>query len=157
MGKIKSTDEPVGRMAKLMAALYYFMAREMLDQLGEENGVAAIRNAIQHFGQVRVAAMQEEAAELGLKISTDTYALVRDMPGISWETSTENPADITYCPMQDMWHQLGGNALGKLYCEIDSILYDSFNAVIERPLCKTHGDSCCRFIIKPKDSASASL
>lgn len=27
MGKIRSCDEPVGRMAKLMAELYYFMAR----------------------------------------------------------------------------------------------------------------------------------
>jgi hypothetical protein len=28
MGKLRSSDEPVGRMAKLMAELYYFMAEE---------------------------------------------------------------------------------------------------------------------------------
>lgn len=148
MGKIRSTDEPVGRMAKLLAELYYFMAKELKDRLGEEEGTAAIRHAVTQFGEARAAVMKEEAKERGLEINAETYALVRDMPGISWEKDPERPTDITYCPMHDMWEQLDAQDLGALYCEIDEVLYQSFGVEFERPLCKTSGDSCCRFIVK---------
>lgn len=148
MGKIRSTDEPVGRMAKLMAELYYFMAREMIDRMGEEDGKAAIRNAIKTFGETRAEEMKEEARERGLEINAETYALVRDMPSTSWERDLENPVDVTYCPMHDMWEQLNATGLGALYCEIDDVLYKNFHVDYTRPLCKTNGDSCCRFIIE---------
>lgn len=148
MSKIRSTDEPVGKMAKLMAELYYFMANEMIEELGDEKGKEAIRNAISKFGEARVSVMKEEAKERGLELNSDTYALVRDMPAISWEKDPQNPCDITYCPMHDMWEQLNALEIGALYCEIDDVLYRSFNVEYERPLCKTNGDHCCRFLIK---------
>lgn len=150
MAKIRSTDEPIGRMAKLMAELYYFMSKEMVDRLGEKDGKEAIRTAIRKFGEARVASMQEEARERGLAITPETYAIVRDMPGASWERDPENPSDVTYCPMEDMWRELGDRELGAIYCEIDTVLYEGFNAEFERPLCKTSGDCCCRFIVKKK-------
>ncbi len=150
MGKIKSTDEPVGRMAKLMAELHYFMAKEMIDRLGEEKGKEAVRSAIRKFGEARIASMLEEVHEKGLEISPETYARVKDMPSISWESDPDNPCDITYCPMYDMWHQLGAEDIGALYCEIDSIMYDKFGIGFERPLCKTKGDNCCRFLVRDK-------
>lgn len=148
MGKIRSWDEPVGRMAKLMAELYCFMAREMIEKLGEEKGKESVREAVRKFGEARAEAMKEEAAERGLEINAETYALVRDMPGISWEKDPDSLCDFTYCPMQDMWEQLGANDLGSIYCEIDYVLYKAFNVDFVRPLCRTSGDSCCRFIIK---------
>lgn len=148
MGKIRSTDEPVGRMAKLMAELYYFMAQELIDRLGEEEGRKAVRHAVTRFGEARVEQMKEEAAERGLELNAATYATVRDMPGISWEKDPDNPTDVIYCPMYDMWEQLGAQDIGALYCEIDDVLFRSFHVDYERPLCKTSGDSCCRFLIK---------
>jgi len=53
LGKIRSTDEPVGKMAQLMAELYFFMATEMIERLGNETGKAAIRNAVTKFGEAR--------------------------------------------------------------------------------------------------------
>lgn len=151
MSKIRSTDEPVGRMAKLMAELYYFMAKEMIDSLGEEKGKEAVRASISKFAEARINSMYEEAREKGLELNLETYVKVRDMPGISWERDPDNPEDITYCPMHDMWKELGVEDIGAIYCEIDDILYKAFNAEFERPLCKTSGDNCCRFIVKPKD------
>lgn len=148
MGKIRSTDEPVGKMAKLMAELYFFMAGEMIDKLGEKEGREAIRSAIKRFGEARAKDMQEEARDRGLDINAETYAIVRDMPSISWEKDPDDPRDVTYCPMHDMWDQLDALKLGSLYCEIDDVLFKSFNVEYERPLCKTSGDQCCRFIIK---------
>lgn len=148
MGNIRSTDEPVGRMAKLMAELYYFMAREMIEKLGEENGKEAVRQAVKKFGEARVKSMKDEASERGLETNLETYLKVRDMPGISWEKDPQNPSDVTYCPMHDMWAQLNAEDLGAIYCEIDDVLYKGFNTEFERPLTKTKGDDCCRFIVK---------
>ncbi|MEY8000184.1 L-2-amino-thiazoline-4-carboxylic acid hydrolase [Clostridium sp. Mt-5] len=150
MINIRSKDEPVGRMAKLMAGIFYFMAKEMIDKLGEDKGKEAIREAVTKFGELRAENMKEEAVERGLKINAETYAKVKDMPSISWESDPHNPGDITYCPMHDMWKQLNGEDIGALYCEIDKILYDKFNIEFERPLCKTAGDKCCRFVVKDK-------
>lgn len=150
MSKIRSTDEPVERMAKLMAELYYFMAKEMIEELGEEKGKKAVRASIKKFGEARLESMHEEAREKELDINLETYLKVRDMPGISWERDLNNPDDITYCPMHDMWKELGAEDIGAIYCEIDDVLYEGFNAEFERPLCKTCGDDYCRFIVKPK-------
>ncbi len=147
MSKVRSDGEPVERMAKLMAELYYFMAKEMVERMGSELGKESIRAAIHNFGEARLVSMKEEAAERGLKINPETYTKVRDMPGISWERNPDHPEDITYCPMQDMWTELGDQELGAIYCEIDDVLYKGFNARLDRPLCKTSGDKVCRFIV----------
>jgi hypothetical protein len=120
----------------------------MLERLGEEKGKAAIRSAVEKFGKARIASMYEEARERGLEINIENYPKVRDIPGTSWERDPNRPEDITYCPMHDMWERLGAGELGAIYCEIDYVLYKGFNAELERPLCKTSGDQCCRFIIK---------
>lgn len=148
MSKVRSNGEPVERMAKLMAELYYFMAKEMVERMGPELGKESIRAAIRKFGEARLVSMKEEARERGLEISPETYAEVRDMPGISWERNPDNLMDITYCPMQDMWAQLGDQELGAIYCEIDDVLYEGFNARLDKPLCKTSGDEVCRFIVR---------
>lgn len=152
MSNIRSTDEPVGRMAKLMAELYYYMAEEMIKKLGPEKGREAARNAITKFGLARAETMKEEAKEKGLPLNNDTYVKIKDMPTTSWEKDPETPTDITYCPMYDMWEQLGANELGSIYCEIDYVLYNAFNIDFERPLCKTSGDKCCRFLVKPGEN-----
>lgn len=150
MSKIRSNDEPVGRMAKLMAELHYFMAKEMIDRLGQEKGKEAVRAAIRKFGKARIENMKEEVQERGLEANAETYAKVKDMPSISWKSDPDNPCDITYCPMHDMWQQLGAEDIGALYCEIDSVMYDEFGIGFKRPLCKTNGDKCCRFIVTDK-------
>ena len=148
MGEIRSNDEPSERMAKLMAKLYFFMASEIIKKLGDEEGKDVIRKAISRFGKSRAEAMLKEAEERDLEINHDTYLAVRDMPLISWKKDPCRSTDITYCPMHDMWSMLNDNELGSLYCEIDKILYESFSIDFDRPLCKTSGDPCCRFIIK---------
>ncbi|HCJ58139.1 MAG TPA: hypothetical protein DHV55_12850, partial [Clostridiaceae bacterium] len=82
MGRIRSDEPAAVRNAKLMAKLYYYMAKEMIDRLGKEEGSKAIKAAVTAFGNDRVASMKEEAAERGIeKIdSVLDYFKVRDMP-----------------------------------------------------------------------------
>lgn len=150
---MKSTDDPNARMAKLLARLHYFMAKEIIEVIGPEQGTKVVLAVIEKFGQDRVKAMQAEAAKRGLPLdSLDTYKKVRDMPGTGWERDPENPAKITFCPMASAWAEYGdeGNRLGYLYCSIDHTLYGGFGAGLERPRCLALGHECCDFRPKAK-------
>ncbi len=143
---IRSTEDPVTRMAKLLALLHYSMSKEIMAALGEERGKEVILAAIKRFGVARVKSMVEEARERGLDPNSfDTYKKVRDMPGTGWERDPSNPMKITFCPMDSVWAQYGeeGRKLGYLYCSIDHVLYDGFNADLERPFCQALGDEGC--------------
>ncbi|AKN30379.1 hypothetical protein Ccar_05910 [Clostridium carboxidivorans P7] len=151
MSNLKSSENPEVRYAKLMAELYYFMAHEMVERMGNENGSEAISSAINKFGEARVKAMKAEAKERGLdEDDIKTYAAVRDMPSTGWKHSDNNPLEITYCPMEDIWSQYGkaGMEVGHLYCDIDNILFESFGMKLERPYCIAKGDKVCKFNLK---------
>ncbi|MEL7564628.1 MAG: L-2-amino-thiazoline-4-carboxylic acid hydrolase [Dehalobacterium sp.] len=159
MSRIKSTDDPGTRFAQLMAQLYFFMAKEMMEQLGEEKGQEAILHAVNEFGKARAEAMKGEAMARGLDInSLDTYRTVRDMPGQGWETNPHNSLDITYCPMQNAWEEYGdeGQKLGYLYCQIDHILYGEFGFDLKRPFCLAKGDHRCLFQLTEKKQKATS-
>jgi hypothetical protein len=154
MTSIKSTEDPAVRFAKLTAELYYFMADELIEKLGEEKGKAAIREAVSKMGEKRVSDMKQEATECGLPPnSPQTYLKMRDMPSNGWENDKENPMITTKCPLFDIWDNFGedGHDVGALYCEIDFILFDSFGISLNRPLCMTKGDKVCNFQLQMKE------
>jgi hypothetical protein len=153
MSNLRSSENPEVRLIKLMAELYYFMAKEMVERLGESNGKTAIAAAINRFGEARVHAMHREAEERHLPLDNlATYVAVRDMPATGWVTQpiSENELETAYCPMEDIWSQYGetGKQLGLLYCQIDHILFAGFGARLERPCCLANGDATCRMLLK---------
>lgn len=147
--KIRSHEDPATRFAKLFAKLYYYMAEEMYETLGEEKGTEAIRSAMTKFGEERVRSMKEEAEERGIEVKTvEDYFAVRDMPSNGW---VNDERGCKYCPFEDVWSDYGelGQKLGALYCEVDYILFNSFNLGLEREYCKTWGDDICEFKFNP--------
>ncbi len=147
---IYTKEDPSVRWAKLFTKLYYYMGREMIERLGEEEGKKAVTESIRKFGEERVRSMKAEAAERGLDPDTfETYNLVREMPGIGWEKTGD---DVTYCPMNAIWQDYGdeGRELGKIYCEIDHILLNAFGVELERNKVLSHGDDCCEVIYHTK-------
>ena len=153
MTTIRTSEDPSIRWAKLFAKLYYYMAKEMMDRLGPEEGKKAVEAAIDKFGRARVASMKEEAAERGLDpMCKATYDTVREMPGIGWSFTPDG--GVAHCPLNDIWQDFGeeGKELGAIYCEIDHVLLNGFNVGLERNFCLTHGDDYCQFIYKePKE------
>ena len=151
MGKIRSNENSAVRNAKLLAKIYYYMGKEMIERLGEKEGEEAIRTAVTAFGNDRVASMKEEAEERGIKEfnSIQDYFSVRDMPSDGWINS-EDLTKAKYCPFHDIWKEYGdmGDKIGKLYCEVDFILFGAFGINLERNHCLTDGDEFCDFILK---------
>jgi hypothetical protein len=157
MSDLVSTEDPVVRFAKLYAEQYYFLAKEMMERLGEREGREAILSAVAQFGRARVEAIQREAVSRGMDpAAPETFAELRDMPRTGWESSPDDPSEKTYCPMEHVWSLYGdrGRELGYLYCQIDHVLYQGFGMDLERPLCRAKGDAVCRFILSPSERTS---
>ena len=148
---MKSTDDPVVRMAKLLAKYHYHMAREIIEAIGFERGSQVVLQAVRKFAEDRLQGMRAEAKERGLPLdSMDTYLKVRDMPDNAQARNPDNPAQVTSCGMDEAWSEYGeeGKALGHLYCSIDHTLYKGWGAELDRPACLTLGDACCEFHVK---------
>ena len=85
-GVIRSHESEGVRFGKLFAEIYYYMGKNIIEAMGEEEGAKVIAKAVEEFGQDRVASMRAEAAERGIAVdSEDAYFMVRDMPGCGWE------------------------------------------------------------------------
>ena len=151
LGTIRSSEPAAVRHAKLLAKLYYYMAKEMIERMGKEEGSKAIKAAVTAFGKDRVASMREEAAERGITefSSVEDYFKVRDMPSDGW-VNTMDPPTCQYCPLHDIWKDYGelGNYVGSLYCDIDFILFEGFGFKLSRKNCLTKGDKFCDFILE---------
>lgn len=146
MSDIKLSQPLPMRISKLMAEMHYFMAKEMIERLGEEEGRKAVRAALKNMAQSRIEAMHEEALEAGIKpVGKAAYAKVKDFGTPDWKRD-ENGI-VTYCPMAETWAQYGeeGKKIGALYCEIDYDLYEGFGMKLDRPECLACGDERCVF------------
>lgn len=146
MSDIKCSQPLPLRLSKLMAEMHYFMAKEMIERLGKEEGKKAIKAAVNNMAKSRIEAMKRDALAAGLPpVGKETYSKIKDFGTPDWKRD-ENGV-VTYCPMAETWGQYGeeGLAIGALYCEIDYALYEGFGMKLDRPKCLTNGDSSCIF------------
>lgn len=153
MTKIRTSEDPAVRFAKLFAKLYYHMGAKLIQTLGDEQGKKAVAEAVHASGVDRVEGMKEEAAERGLPpMGKETYDAVREMPNIGWEFI---PEGVSKCPLNEIWENYGelGVELAKIYCEIDHVLLNSFGIGLERNYCLSKGDSYCQFLYQPLQNA----
>ena len=57
MSDIKSDMTPTMRLAKLMAEMHYYYAKELIDRLGPKEGRSAVRHALKCMAESRSDAM----------------------------------------------------------------------------------------------------
>lgn len=149
MSDVKNNMPPTKRLAKLMAEMHFFYAKELFDRLGPEEGEKAVFHALSAMADSRVAAMKADAAEQGLPTGGKaTYKAIKDFPTPDWDRNEQGV--VSYCPMAETWATYGeeGKKLGALYCQIDYPLYKGFGMTLQRPECLAAGDDCCRFLPK---------
>ena len=152
---IRSNEPENVRFAKLMALMFYHMCEEFCDRLGEEEGKKAISNVVRAFGNARVEAMKEEAAERGITITdNESYHLVRDMPNPGYRGAWKDGVHcVEYCPLADVWACHGDKGLeyGALYCEIDDLIFNSFHLDLKRDHILTTTRDYCEFVVTKKE------
>ncbi|MEL7624904.1 MAG: L-2-amino-thiazoline-4-carboxylic acid hydrolase [Clostridiales bacterium] len=147
MSDIRASQPIPMRVSKLMAEMHYFMAKEMIERLGEKEGTEAVLSAINKMAASRVEAMHKDAEEQGIEPwGKANYMKIKDFATPDWKR--DEKGIVTYCPMQETWAQYGeeGLKIGALYCAIDYPLYEGFGMKLDRPEClTTPGQHRCVF------------
>ncbi len=129
-GKI---DEIVDKMSRTMADLYYFMAKEVVDEFGDR-GKDVIKRAVIKYGEFRGRKIRERVLSKGLPLTVENLGKFYDLPlGYAWKSKKikqeQNLLEkkVTYCPFAEEWKQLGGEELGLIYCLQDEALRKAYN------------------------------
>jgi len=137
IGESVTDRDPTVEMAKLMAMLYYFMAREIVDSDGEEKGRGIIRRAISKFGRYRGAKIRENVDAKGLAANLENLVKYYDLPAskVAESDVRVTPSDYEevtrHCTFAEVWTALGAGSLGPMYCEQDFALAEGFNKDIK--------------------------
>jgi hypothetical protein len=161
----KPTDDhvrDVRLMARRTALLYYYFAKTLVDELGEEEGRRLIAKAVWAYGEHCGNAVRKGVEAMGLPPVDENFGRVRDLPSAGWETSTVTHADgrqnpiAAYCPLAAVWQALGAEAvaLGRLYCTVDQAKYNAYNPEYEFIHARNvlDGDEYCEFVVKKKEA-----
>jgi len=108
--------------ARFAADLYFFVARQVIEELGEA-GEQALRRGLREFGLARGAAIRAAVEAAGEEANLASFLRHYNLPtSRAWRSeSTVRPerkeATITYCPFAEQWRARGGTREGQLYCE----------------------------------------
>jgi predicted ArsR family transcriptional regulator len=155
----EEATEDVRLMARRTALLYYYYAKTLVEELGEEEGKRLIAKAIWAYGEHCGRAVREGVESMGLPPTDENFGKVADLPKLGWEASTitlpngEKRPIVTYCPLAAVWEELGAQELGRMYCYVDQAKYHAYNPDYEFTHTKNvlDGDDCCEYCIRRKD------
>ena len=101
----KGTDEAVQQFADYTARMFYFMAKKLIEKLGEEEGLKAASEAIREFGRYRGELVREKVLAAGLPLTMENEYKFHDLPigskawtCISSVEGNRHISNITVCP-----------------------------------------------------------
>lgn len=150
----------LARMFNMLILLYFYLARELVDQFGQP-GQEALRQAIRSFGRDRGLAMRREHESQGLEINLETLMGGKDLPSeprteseILGFTAREWAVDVKSCGFYEDWKRRGGLDVGLVYCqEVHHAMWESYDPQVEvnLPQSLTAGDCRCVFRVYWKD------
>ena len=149
-------------MARRTALLYYYFAKTLVDELGEEEGKRLTAKAVWAYGEHCGKAVREGVQAMGLPPTDENFNKVTDLPSVGWDMSRvtlengdEHPI-ATYCPLAAVWKELGAEDIGRMYCMVDQAKYHGYNPDYEYIHAKNvlDGDEYCEFVVKLKSEDS---
>lgn len=143
-------------MARRTALLYFYFAKALVDELGEEEGKRLIAKAVWAYGEHCGRAVREGVQAMGLPPTDENFNKVADLPSVGWDVSSVTAENgevhpiATYCPLAAVWKELGAEDLGRMYCMVDQAKYHAYNPDYE--YIHAHnvldGDAYCEFVVR---------
>ena len=65
-------NDPIGKVTETMAKLFAVMADEIIREMGNEKGEAAVRRAVRRFANLRADAIKERIRKDGKEVTFHT-------------------------------------------------------------------------------------
>jgi len=159
---LKKAREAVDQSVLITGRLFYSVAQELVETLGEEKGIELLRRAMHRFGAMRGKAIRERTDALGLPPTVATLKQYYDSPlSVSQDAdvirSEENYLEkkARTCGTGRALKALGPDAVrfGPYWCEQDRWLREAFNDRFEYTQLTNMllGDDCCHSILKLRE------
>ena len=143
----------IGLALRRIALIYHHFAKTLVDELGEERGMALIGKAVEAYGS-------QIGREARRKADTRSLAptpvnLESDLPMFAWEMEEvsvdgEDRVRIHRCPLAEEWLRLGDKKRARLYCFVDQAKMRAFNPDYEYVHTKNvlDGDPYCELVVR---------
>lgn len=146
--------QDVRLMARRMALMYHFMAKVLIERLGERQAAELIREAITSYGRYCGEAVRGEVLRRGDEPTEENFSSVPDLPSKGWEMNPlelptgERRMRVSYCPLAKVWLEMG-TPLARLYCLVDQAKYEGYDPKLKCVHAKNvlSGDDVCELVL----------
>lgn len=128
-------QNPVQRMSKFTALLYYHLTKAMVEEYGE-GAKEVIRKAVRAFGLERGRNIARRVTEAGLDLTIENLDRFYDMPIVQgWSPNARFEEGRKYsrteaCSFAEVWKEKEWNEIGRLYCDVDPAIREGYNSGI---------------------------
>lgn len=125
-------QNPVQRMSKFTALLYYYLTKAMVEEYGE-GARDVIKKAIRAFGLERGRKIAGRVTEAGLDLTIENLDKFYDMPlaeGWSPNARYEEGRKLSRteaCSFAEIWKEKKWDEIGRLYCDVDPAIREGYN------------------------------
>lgn len=121
------TMNTLKKTIRMVGTIYYFLAKAIIEDLGDE-GKKALVSAMRELGKKRGEMIRDKILKNGKKVTLENVMEFFDLPyNRAWTMSAKENVVIKYCPLAEVWKELGDKELGALYC---NVMYKAmFNAL----------------------------
>ncbi len=144
------------------AMLFGWIAREVVQQAGQDKGERAIRQGVRRYGEQRGRRMALRALADGHALDMRSFMLYgewRDRGGDSHkqemtDTTPHAKVQIHSCSWNTTWEEESLIPYGRLYClEVDEALVRGFNSELKIEVngALSGGAPCCEFVFHQAD------
>ena len=142
----------IGRRIGLLHMSY---ARVLVDELGEEMGVALIKKAIRAYGTRVGERIRERVLALGLEPTVENFDKGSDLSPIGFDhrevvVDGESRSQSPWCTIAELWREYDEEELGGLYCLVDPAKMQAYdpNWTMVHTKRIPAGDECCEMAVR---------
>ena len=155
---LEEAKREVALASRRLGLLHLAFAEVLVETLGEEEGRKTIVRAIEEYSKKIGQAKADRARDVGLEPNAETFFEMSDLPSIGMhegveevEVDGEKRVRAYGCVMGRVWHEYGGDSLGRIYCYVDPASSMAFDQGCKFVHTKAlpDGDEYCELVMRP--------
>jgi hypothetical protein len=156
MVPLEEAREQVRRITRRLAMMHLAYAKTIIQEMGEEKGRALVLKAIKNYAKSVGEQVKSKVAADGKPNAPDNYR--EDLPLYGINDSSEvvevdglKRSRVYGCVMAQIWHELGEDEIGRLYCYVDPAKYMFYNDKFKLAHVQAVPDGCeyCELAVVP--------